>query len=988
MSGYALHRGFVALVLACALLAPTNAAATGYYSTGFWGSFGLALGIALDANSNVYVTDLDHDRVQKFDSEGNFLLQWNIGPTPYAVVTDGDFVYVTASGVGKIRKFTTGGVFVTEWGTFGQATGEFETPIGLAIGPDHNVYVSDLGNHRVQKFTPTGQFLGTWGSSRWPNGSWSDIRGLAVSGDGTVYIAGGNAARVSVYTSDGTFIRMFGAGILGRPTDVDLGPDGNLYIPDEFFNVVWVFTPTGDLIDSFGSFGTGTGQMRIPRSLAVNAANQIYVAEYLNGRVQRWEPCPSPALTVQPEPQVLSYGGTATFSLTAPNAFNFQWFRDNVALADVGGVHGANTATLTIANFQAADEGVYWCDVSNVCGQSAESDHVALTHSVAPSCYGLPAPPPTGMAAWWAMDPGPGRTTPDVLHPVGNKNHATLTGAAALVVGKVGTAVRCTGVRDGLHVPSSLSPRLAGSSTGLSIDAWVLPRSGSSAIAYRMILQKGLLKKHSVTSGGVTALAPGYAFYLKDGRMGFQMPDPDYNPVAFEPPMNAMSPDEWHHVAVTIQPQLAGGGRFYLDGVAVASFTPPSGILGNLADLYIGRFSPQLGPATADSAFNGDIDEVELFVTAIDSSAVRRIWAAGCTGKQRVQVLTNSVTAIRGSTAGAEVCFAIQNLSRFDHSYSWSIAPTAPSAACPSSVPVTFTPSSGNVVVPAGQRVDLSSDASVSPGALSAPFTRCFAVTATDLDDDVVIPAGATLAYTGAKISGRASCTLPEVGSVAPLAFAAEGGTGTAMFTIFNDNTFGVTLPYSIRTRDPITGGASGVLRLEGQAAGVPWASSGFIPGGSALQIPVDVTLDEYEPFLRDELVFTADLDGDQVFDTDLAATRVAAGNDTSLALVGVQPPRAAPPARHLAVAATPNPFAASTQIAFQLAREASVEVDILDITGRRVRHVASANFRAGSWRVAWDGRNHDGMRAPAGVYLARVRAGAEEGVVRLLRLR
>ncbi|MEQ1834213.1 MAG: LamG-like jellyroll fold domain-containing protein, partial [Candidatus Eisenbacteria bacterium] len=848
MSGVALHRGFVSLALACALLAPTRAAASGYYSTGFWGSFGLTLGIALDASSNVYVTDLSSDFVKKFDAEGNFLLQWNIGHTPYAVVTDGDYVYVTDSVDDKIMKFTSEGVFVLEWGAFGTANGQMRTPIGLAVGPDHTVYVSDLENHRVQKFTPTGEFLGTWGSVSWPNGSWSDIRGLAVGGDGTVYIAGGNAARVSVYTSDGTFIRMFGAGILGRPTDVDLGPDGNLYIPDEALHVVWLFTPTGDLIESFGSFGTNAGQMRIPRSLAVNAANQIYVAEYLNGRVQRWAPCPFPAFTVQPEPQSLAYGGTATFSVTAPNAVDFQWFHDNVVLSDVGGVHGANTATLTIANFQAADLGSYWCDISNICGQSAESDHVALTQAVAPSCFGPPAPPPAGMAAWWAMDPGPGRTTPDVLHPVGNKNHATLTGAAALVAGKVGAAVRCNGVNDGLHVPSTLCPRLAAASTGLSIDAWVLPRSGSSANAYRMILQKGLLKKHSFSSGGVTALAPGYAFYLKNGRMGFQMPDPDYEPVTFEPAMAAMTMDEWHHVAVTIEPQVVSGGRFYLDGVQVASFTPPSGILDNLADLYIGRFTPQLGPATPDSAFNGDIDEVELFVTAIDSSAVRRIWSAGCTGKERVQVLTNDVT-IRQSTASAEVCFAIQNLSPFDRHYSWSIAASAPAAGCASAVPVTFTPSSGNLVIPAGERVDLSSAATVPTGALATPFTRCYEVAVTDLDDDVVIPAGATLSYTGHKVSGRASCTPPEVSSVTPLAFAAEGGNGTAIFTVFNDNAFGVTLPYSIRTRDPLTDGPSGVLRLEGQAPGLPWSASAFIPAGGVLQVPVDVTLDEYEPF-------------------------------------------------------------------------------------------------------------------------------------------
>jgi hypothetical protein len=503
-----------------------------------------------------------------------------------------------------------------------------------------------------------------------------------------------------------------------------------------------------------------------------------------------------------------------------------------------------------------------------------------------------------------------------------------------------------------------------------------------------MILQKGLLKKHPTTTGGVTSLAPGYAFYLKDGRMGFQMPAPDYELVSFAPSMSSMTMDEWHHVAVTVQPDVVGGGKFYLDGVVVGSFTPPSGILGNLADLYIGRFSPQLGPATADSAFNGDIDEVELFVTAIDSSAIRRIWASGCTGKRRVQLFANSITAVRQSAGGAEVCFAIQNLSHLDRSYSWALTTATPTSECPSSVAVVFAPASGTVLVPAGERAELSSFANLSPGAFSTPFTRCVTITATDLNDSFVASAGAVLVYSGEKTTGKAACTPPEVGAVAPLARSIEGGTGTAMFTVYNDNAFGVSLPYSIRTRDADTGGASSVLRLAGQAAGVPWSATQFIPGGGAVQIPVTVTLDEYEPFLRDEVVLAADLDGDQSYDEELATTRVAAGLDTSMALVGVPPPKSIGRPAGLQVWATPNPFSSSTRLSFHLPSESVVEIDILDVAGRRVRHLTSAGFGAGGSHVDWDGRRETGARVLAGVYLARVRASGQEGVVRVLRVR
>jgi sugar lactone lactonase YvrE len=989
-------RRLAPLLLTFALILPSSAHAFGFHCTQMWGScghtpglFDLVSGITLDGDGNVYVIDRNTERVQKFDADGNYLLGWELTlpANPYAITVDGGFVYVAEGGGHRVLKFTTEGEYVTEWGGQGNGDGQFDTPLGIVVGPDHNVYVSDQENHRIQKFTPNGVFIMKWGSQGAYEGLFYNPGGSVFDADGYLHIVDRATARINVFTSEGEYVRSWGYPHLGFPIDIDIDADGNFYIADSFYHQISKFSPGGVPIDGMGSFGDGLGQMRYPTGVAVNDIGQVYAASYQNCRALRFDPCPVMEVTDQPEPLSLPYGSTAVFSLTAPSALSYHWVRDNQTLYDGPRISGAETATLTITSFEASDEGNYWCSVTNVCGQGNESDHVALTQGTIPSCFGPPAPPPTGMAAWWAMDDGPGNTIPDVLHPVGNKNHASLTGAASLVSGKVGTAVRCDGVDDGLHVPSTLSPRLAATSTGLSIDAWILPRSGSSASAYRMILQKGLLKKTTVNQGGITALAPGYAFYLRDGRMGFQMPNLDYEPVAFEPPMAAMSMDEWHHVAVTIQPQVTGGGKFYLDGVEVASFTPPSGILGNLADLYIGRLTPQQGPDIGAAPFNGDIDEVEIFVTAIGSTAVNKIWSAGCTGKRRVQVLANAVTTIRENTASADVCFAIQNLSSSDRNYSWSMAASGPAVGCPSSVPVSFTPPSGNVLVPAGQSVDLSATASVSPGALTAPLTRCYTLTVTDLGDNGVITAGGTLAYTGEKISGNAACTPPDLAAVPPSPVSLESRTGTATFTLFNDGPIGVTVPWSIRTRDPETGGASSVLRLEGQAAGVPWSGSQFVPANGSAPVPVSVALDEYEPTLRDEIVLAADLDGDLTYDDDLASTHVASGVDTSLALVGVGGVAGAT-ARGLSLRATPNPFGSVTTLAFRIAHATRVEVDVHDVTGRRVRRVTSARLEAGDRQVIWDGRDDAGAAVAAGVYLARVRAGAEEGVVRVLRLR
>jgi hypothetical protein len=67
----------------------------------------------------------------------------------------------------------------------------------------------------------------------------------------------------------------------------------------------------------------------------------------------------TPQFSLNPSNSIVGLGGTATLTAAASPATGYQWMFNSAPLANGGGVSGATTATLTIANFSAAETGVY-----------------------------------------------------------------------------------------------------------------------------------------------------------------------------------------------------------------------------------------------------------------------------------------------------------------------------------------------------------------------------------------------------------------------------------------------------------------------------------------------------------------------------------------------------------------------------------------------------------------------------------------------------
>jgi DNA-binding beta-propeller fold protein YncE len=259
-------------------------------------------GIALDGRGDVYVTDAWNGDVQKYTSDGAFLLRWGgagIGdgqfdsPEKIAIDEDG-FVYVADGGNNRVQKFSPDGTFILKWGSEGTGEGEFLAPAGVAAS-DGVVFVTDGRNNRVQKFSTSGEFLGAWGGYGAGPGQFNGPMGIAVSPlDGSVLVADCQNHRIQRFSRDGEPLSEWGSygtgdGQFDCAIDVTAAA-GAVFAADLGNDRFMRFSPDGTFETKLGTSGTAEGQFDHPEAVAVGAHGDVYVVDARNSRVQRFAP--------------------------------------------------------------------------------------------------------------------------------------------------------------------------------------------------------------------------------------------------------------------------------------------------------------------------------------------------------------------------------------------------------------------------------------------------------------------------------------------------------------------------------------------------------------------------------------------------------------------------------------------------------------------------------------------------------------------------
>ena len=253
--------------------------------------------LAFDSENNLYVTDLGNARVQKFDSSGNFLSEWGSKGTepgkfghPSGIAISGEFVFVVDNRNHNVQKFDLNGNFITEWGGFGINNGSFKSPRGITISDDQSVFVVDSGNARIQKFTFDGEYITHFGQSGKRGGELITPVDIAINSD-KIFVTDSVQNRINIFDLNGIFLRTIDNTVGGfpiYPEGIIFDEQNNFYISDYRNNRIIQYNESGSYLSIFGQMGTGDGQFKFPKDLAISEDGYLFVTDTQGHRIQKF----------------------------------------------------------------------------------------------------------------------------------------------------------------------------------------------------------------------------------------------------------------------------------------------------------------------------------------------------------------------------------------------------------------------------------------------------------------------------------------------------------------------------------------------------------------------------------------------------------------------------------------------------------------------------------------------------------------------------
>jgi len=247
--------------------------------------------VKVDKDDNIWVTDKGSDMVIKFNPEGRVAMVFgrkqeasDEGTEPLKHVkpplppVDGMFRQVTdvawdsagntfiSDGYvnSRIAKVDKDGNWLKSWGEPGDQPGQFSAPHSIAVDAQNNIYVADRGNRRIQVFDSNGKFLRKFA--------------IDVPAPADARPAIGNKPT----STTGTMAPGAPWAICITPAPIQV-----LYTSDAFPGRIYKLSLDGKVLGILGKSGKQLGQFGWIHEIACPSADELYVAELLNWRIQK-----------------------------------------------------------------------------------------------------------------------------------------------------------------------------------------------------------------------------------------------------------------------------------------------------------------------------------------------------------------------------------------------------------------------------------------------------------------------------------------------------------------------------------------------------------------------------------------------------------------------------------------------------------------------------------------------------------------------------
>lgn len=114
--------------------------------------------------------------------------------------------------------------------------------------------------------------------------------GIEVDKYGNIYVLDSGSTCVRKFKADGTKLIGFCTGDPGKQLGGIAVDDasGNIYVSSRIEHIIYKLNSDGRLIKQWGSEGTGNGQFKYPRGIAIDDTGNVYVADSVNNRIQKF----------------------------------------------------------------------------------------------------------------------------------------------------------------------------------------------------------------------------------------------------------------------------------------------------------------------------------------------------------------------------------------------------------------------------------------------------------------------------------------------------------------------------------------------------------------------------------------------------------------------------------------------------------------------------------------------------------------------------